>query len=110
HLNACCNAPFIQLVSSPEIDPRFCTSINYSFARMRNNTIELEDKFVNVEPGRLGKMVDFRQVNPNLTQFISIGGGSDDGVNSFSQMVRAAAHRKQFINSVVEFLNKNHLD
>lgn len=92
------------------LNANVCTHINYSFARLLNGTITLEDKFFSTDQAKLNKMVDFGKVNPTLTKLISIGGASDTGAGSFSAMVSTAASRKKFIASVVDFLKQYSLD
>lgn len=96
-----------------DINPHVCTHLNYAFALLQNNSIQLEDPKVdgsaNGGHDMIHRLVALRKHNPHLTVMISIGGWSE-GSTKYSEMARTAAGRKEFIDSVVQFLAKYDLD
>jgi len=87
-----------------DLNPNVCTHINFAFARLNQNKIEVSDS-----KNLIGKVNDLRKKNPHLTTLISLGGWGD-GSTKYSEMVRSAANRQTFVHSVVEFLKAHDLD
>jgi len=96
-----------------DINPNVCTHINYSFAKLQNNEITLEDADLDGSgsghQNMIKRTVALRQHNPHLTVMISIGGWGE-GSTKYSQMAATAANRKHFVDSAVKFLQQYDLD
>lgn len=77
---------------------------------MENNQIVLFDPKLDLTEEHMIERVDaLRKLNPSLSVLISIG-GFNEGSTKYSEMVRSAASRKTFVDSVVAFLKKYDLD
>jgi chitinase len=93
------------VLPSVEIDAAKLTRVNYAFANLKDNRLV---------PGypsdahNLGALLTLKQKSPTLTVLVSVGGWfwSD----KFSDMAVSQESRNLFIESAVEFLDRNHLD
>jgi chitinase len=90
--------------TTDDLNPNVCTHINFAFARLNANKIEVSDS-----QNLLAKLNDLRKRNPHLTTLISLGGWGD-GSTKYSEMVRSPVSRAVFVHSVVEFLKAHELD
>lgn len=102
------NAKFV----AEDINPNVCTHVNYAFAKLTNNSIQLEDPSLDgtsATSGMIHRTVALREKNPHLTVMISLGGWGE-GSTKYSQMAATAANRKHLVDSVVAFLQKYDLD
>lgn len=55
------------------------------------------------------RMVNLKNYSSNLKVLISIGGWNE-GSNKYSAMVSSASNRKEFVQSVLDFLHTHKLD
>jgi len=88
-----------------QIDAKALTRINYAFARIKDGRMVTgfpEDA------GNLATLTALRRENPALTVLISVGGWSWSG--EFSDAALTEESRRTFIESVVEFIDRYHLD
>ena len=74
-------------LSPLNIDPHLCTHIIIGFASVINCTINLGKNLSIYE-----KVVDLKQISPNLKVMVSVGGG--DNESSFPKMVSNHESRK----------------
>ena len=97
------------------IDSNTCTHLNYGFAKLVDNKIQLADTYLDPEnnndgaQGMYKRFNNLRNENPHLTTLISIGGWNEGSVK-YSKMAMNKSTRKIFIDSVVEFLQKHNFD
>jgi len=89
-----------------EIAAQKLTRINYAFANLQGGKIV--NGFPPAEDKNLAALVALKQVNPSLTVLASVGGWAWSG--NFSDMVITKESRSLFIASVVEYVNRYHLD
>lgn len=81
------------------------THINYAFAHVSDgNEVILHDPEA---PENIARLRALKAVNPDLKIIVSVGGWGADG---FSDSALTDASRKEFANSVVEFVQKHDLD
>ena len=93
------------LIQPGQIAAQKLTRINYAFANLQGGRIV--NGFTN-DDRNLAALVALRQENPSLTVLVSVGGWLWSG--NFSDMAVTKTSRDLFIESVVEFINRNHLD
>lgn len=62
------------ILDTSQLDADLCTHINAAFARIVNNTLELD----NVQINALKDVVDLKKKNQNLKVLISVGGAGND--------------------------------
>ncbi|CAH2056353.1 unnamed protein product, partial [Iphiclides podalirius] len=98
-----------------DMDPSLCTHMVYSFAGLDENTMGVKDldpgldadgKFENA--GYKG-LAAIKNGNPHLKVTVAIGGWNE-GSLKFSNMAATPTTRAQFIQSVLEFLEKYQFD
>lgn len=97
--------PQSHVLQPGEIAARELTRINYAFANIQDGRI------VAVNPAdapNLATLVALRQENPSLQILISVGGWLWSG--NFSDVALTPQSRSRFVDSVVEFLTRYHLD
>lgn len=97
--------PQSHVIQPGEIAARKLTRINYAFANIQDGRI------VAVNPAdapNLATLVALKQENPSLQVVISVGGWLWSG--GFSDVALTPASRSRFIDSVVEFVDRYHLD
>lgn len=97
--------PRDQLIEPGEIAARKLTRINYAFALIQNGRIVTESP---VDAPNLGTLVALKQENPSLQVLVSVGGWLGSGNFSDASLTRES--RSQFIDSVVAFIERYHLD
>jgi chitinase len=97
--------PRDQLIEPAEIKTRELTRINYAFALIKAGRMVTESP---VDEPNFATLVALRQDNPNLRVLVSVGGWLGSGGFSDASLTRES--RTQFIDSVVAFLSKYHLD
>lgn len=93
------------LIQPGQIAAQKLTRINYAFANLQGGRIV--NGFTN-DDRNLAALVALKQENPSLTVLVSVGGWLWSG--NFSDMALTKPSRNLFIESVVEFINRNHLD
>jgi chitinase len=92
-------------VAVGSIDAAHLTRINYAFANIKNGLIV--DGFDH-EAQNLAALVALKQRNPRLQVLVSVGGWAWSG--GFSDMALTPASRSAFIDSVMAYLTRYHLD
>ena len=93
------------LIQPGQIAAQKLTRINYAFANLQGGRIV--NGFTD-DDRNLAALVALKQENPSLTVLVSVGGWLWSG--NFSDMALTKTSRDLFIESVVEFINRNHLD
>jgi len=93
------------LIQPGQIAAQKLTRINYAFANLQGGRIV--NGFTN-DDRNLAALVALKQENPSLTVLVSVGGWLWSG--NFSDIALTKTSRDLFIESVVEFINRNHLD
>ena len=93
------------LIQPGQIAAQKLTRINYAFANLQGGRIV--NGFTD-DDRNLAALVALKQENPSLTVLVSVGGWLWSG--NFSDMAVTKTSRDLFIESVVEFINRNHLD
>jgi chitinase len=88
-----------------EIDARKLTRINYAFANLQGGRIVSEYPS---DGDNLAALLALKRQNPALTVLVSVGGWLWSG--NFSDMALTKDSRKIFVESVVEFVDRNNLD
>jgi chitinase len=93
------------VLPSVEIDAAKLTRVNYAFVNLKDG--RLVPGYPSDEDN-LAALLRLKQKNRELTVLVSVGGwlGSD----KFSDMAVSRESRRLFIESAVEFLDRNHLD
>lgn len=81
----------------------------YSFAILNKNKINFSDENSDINNNLYKKFNDLRDKNPHLTTMISIGGWSD-GSTKYSLMAMNDSSRKEFVESVIDFLETHNFD
>ena len=94
-----------ELIKPGQIDAAKLTRINYAFALIKHGKIAYSDK---ADEQNLATLVALKSANPSLKVLISVGGWLGSG--KFSDMALTSKSRSVFIDSAVEFLEKNQLD
>ncbi|XP_076166262.1 chitotriosidase-1-like [Ptiloglossa arizonensis] len=97
-----------------DIDPRLCTHLIYSFTGLNTDgTIKILDPWADLANGggKAGydKFNALRQLNPAVKTMIAIGGWNE-GSTKYSQVAANVALRAQFVQNVVQFLQKYNFD
>ena len=93
------------LIQPGQIAAQKLTRINYAFANLQGGRIV--NGFTD-DDRNLAALVALKQENPSLTVLVSVGGWLWSG--NFSDIALTKTSRDLFIESVVEFINRNHLD
>ncbi|OWR48578.1 hypothetical protein KGM_206219 [Danaus plexippus plexippus] len=98
-----------------DLDPSLCTHLVYSFAVLDEKTNEIKSSDVGLDVenkdttvGYKG-FVDLKKKNPHLKVTLCIGGWNE-GSQKFSLMAKSPHSRKQFIQSVIKFLQTYNFD
>lgn len=95
---------------TPEnIDPHSCTHLVYSFAKLDGNKINVSNYERDIEREMYKKFNDLKNKNPHLKTMIGIGGWSEESAK-YSKMTKNIKTRKEFINSVTEFIFTHKFD
>lgn len=81
------------------------TRINYAFANIKDGRIVTGDP---VDAANFATLVGLKQQNPSLKILVSVGGWIWSG--NFSDAVLTRESRARFIDSVVDFIERYHLD
>ena len=97
--------PQHQVIQPGEIAAGKLTRINYAFANLQGGKIV--NGFADDEQN-IPALVALKKENPSLTVLVSVGGWLWSG--NFSDMALTRDSREVFIDSVVAFLDKYHLD
>lgn len=99
-----------------DIDVTKCTHVMYGFAKIDEYkyTIEVFDPYQDDSANPWDKrgyerFNNLRKQNPNLSTLISLGGWYE-GSEKYSDMARNPTYRKNFVESVVAFLQKYDFD
>ncbi|KAF6036173.1 Cht3 [Bugula neritina] len=92
-----------------DIDPTLCTHILYSFTLVRDNKLTIHDDWLDVQTGYFNQVIDMKKLIPSVKVMVAIGGWNNGGT-PFSVMVKTANSRRQFIDSVLEFLKQYKFD
>ncbi|PSN52638.1 hypothetical protein C0J52_08812 [Blattella germanica] len=97
--------------SSLDLDPFACTHLVYAFATLdpHSYTIMPQDEEYDIVKGGYRAMIGLKRVNPQLKILISVGGWVE-GSHKFSQMASSALVRREFIRSVIHFLDAHGFD
>ena len=93
------------VLPSVEIDAGKLTRVNYAFANLKDS------RMVPGYPSdadNLAALLTLKQKSPTLTVLVSVGGWLRS--DKFSDMAVSQESRSLFIESAVEFLDRNHLD
>jgi chitinase len=97
--------------SVKDIDANMCTHVIYSFAGLdpKTNAIKSLDPEIDIEKGAYKEAVELKIKNPDLKVMIAIGGWNE-GAKNYSKMASTKASRDQFVQSVMDFLEKHNFD
>ncbi|XP_076166260.1 chitotriosidase-1-like [Ptiloglossa arizonensis] len=106
--------PGIGAFQPTDIDPRLCTHLIYAFAGLNTDgSIKVLDAWADLPDGGgkagYNKFNALRQSNPALKTMIAIG-GSNQASSTFSQVAANAGVRSQFVQNVVQFLQRYNFD
>jgi chitinase len=97
--------PQEQAIAPGSIDAAHLTRINYAFADLKNGRIV---EGFDHEAQNLAALVALKRQNPRLQVLASVGGWGGSG--GFSAMALTAASRSVFIDSVMAYIARHHLD
>uniref|UniRef100_A0ABD2XP93 GH18 domain-containing protein n=1 Tax=Trichogramma kaykai TaxID=54128 RepID=A0ABD2XP93_9HYME len=92
-----------------DIKPEYCTHLIYSFAGLNGTSFQIKSldpwADLNDHNGKDGyrKLTQLRYQQPGLKVSLAVGGWNE-GSSNYSEMARHPAHRRRFVNSVVDFL------
>ena len=92
-------------IAPDSIDATHLTRINYAFANIKDGRIV---EGFQQEAQSLAALVALKQRNPRLQVLVSVGGWSWSG--GFSEMALTPESRSAFIDSVMAYLSRYHLD
>ncbi|XP_063232762.1 probable chitinase 10 [Bacillus rossius redtenbacheri] len=94
-----------------DLDPNSCTHLIYAFATLDPHyyVIIPQDDEYDITKGGYRLLLGMKQANPDLKVMISIGGWVE-GTRKFSQMAGSAYNRREFIRSVIQFLDRHGFD
>ncbi len=98
-----------------DIDPSLCTHLIYSFAGLDGDTDEIKslDPWMDLEDNYalqgFRKATDLKYAYPHLKVTLAIGGWNE-GSKKYSAMVADRNKRRNFVNSVVSFLQEHNFD
>nr|CAD7402605.1 unnamed protein product [Timema poppensis] len=103
--------------TSKDLDPFACTHLIYAFATLDPHSFVIvpQDEDYDIVKGRYctsggyRSVLGMKRVNPSLKILISIGGWVE-GTRKFSQMAGSAYNRREFIRSVLQFLDMYDFD
>lgn len=84
-----------------KLDANLCTHINVAFARVENNSLQLD----NVQIKAIQEVVDLKRQNEKLKVLVSVGGAGDD--MGFPDMVLDHQNRKTLVSCLFYRLNSN---
>lgn len=92
------------------INPFLCTHLIYAFAGLdHNHKIKSLDPTTDVAHHAYERFNKLKTTNPALKTLISIGGWNE-GSLKFSSLASSPSSRKDFVTSVVHFVNKYNFD
>jgi chitinase len=97
--------PQNNLIQPGEIAAKKLTRINYAFANLQAG--QIVNGFA-ADEKNIAALVALKHENPSLTVLVSVGGWLWSG--NFSDMAFTKRSRSRFIESVVEFVDRNKLD
>jgi chitinase len=92
-------------LDAAQVNARAVTRINYAFANIENGRMVMGFKH---DAENFATLDGLRKENPQLTVLISVGGWLWSG--GFSDVALTAESRAAFIDSVMDFLGRYHLD
>lgn len=95
--------------SPQDLDPFSCTHVVYASASIEPHTYRIEprDEEFDVVQGGYRSITGLKRINPELKVLISVGGES---AHRFSQLVNSATKRRDFLRSLVAFMEKYDFD
>jgi chitinase len=88
-----------------QIDARSLDRINYAFANAKDGRVVAGSQ---ADTQNLALLVALKKDNPSLQILIAVGGWLGSG--DFSDIALTAQSRKIFVDSVMDFIARNHLD
>jgi len=96
------------------VDPFLCTHIIYTFAGLGyDNRIRSLDPWNDLKDnygkGAFERFTNLKKINPKLKTMLAIGGWNEGSIK-YSGMAASPASRKDFVDSVLEFLAKYDFD
>ncbi|XP_048487394.1 probable chitinase 2 [Plutella xylostella] len=96
------------------INPHLCTHLIYTFVGLnQDGSIAILDPYLDLSDnwgrGNIPKFAELKSQNPNLKTMIAVGGWNE-GSGKYSTMANDPQLRQNFVNSVVENLQKFNLD
>ncbi|CAG9573360.1 unnamed protein product [Danaus chrysippus] len=100
---------------SSDLDLSLCTHIVYSFAVLDENTNEIKSSDAGLDIENKDEtvgykaFVDLKKQNPHLKVTLCVGGWNE-GSRKYSKMARGPNSRKQFIQSVITYLQTYNFD
>lgn len=95
-----------------DINPHFCTHINYAFAVLDDQslTIKVHDSWADVDNRFLKRFVALREKNPKLKIILALGGWNDSAGDKYSRLVNSASARRKFVKHAIAFLDSYGFD
>ncbi|XP_059479869.1 probable chitinase 10 [Neocloeon triangulifer] len=94
-----------------EFNPFACTHLIYAFASLDPHTLKIvpQDEEFDIVKGGYKAVMQLKEVNPSLKVMVSVGGWVE-AARRFSEMASSASSRREFIRSVVHFLDEHNFD
>lgn len=96
-----------------DVDPFMCTHVVFAFAKLNQNSeispYEWNDESTGETKGMYERTIALKELNPDLKVLIGTGGWNH-GSGPFSRMVHDNKLRRNFVLSVVDFLNTHRFD
>ncbi|GLV44511.1 Chitinase 10 [Carabus blaptoides fortunei] len=91
-----------------DLNPHMCTHVVYAFATIDPHGYGLmpHDHEYDVVKGGFRAVTGLKRANPELKILISIGDDRQEGAHKYSNMVSTASRRREFIRSVIQFLEE----
>lgn len=104
--------PGIGQFNPTDIDPKLCTHIVYTFVGIyTDGRVYVLDSWNDLPSGKngFGKFTSLRQLNPNVTVLVGMGGWNE-GSYKYSQVAGNPAVRAKFVQNMVAFLKMYNFD
>ncbi|KAI1301456.1 Chitotriosidase-1 [Halotydeus destructor] len=95
-----------------DMNPYFCTHINYAFAVLDGEslTIKIHDSWADEDNNFMKRVVGLKEKNGRLKVLLAIGGWNDSEGDKYSRLVASPASRRKFIVHALHFVAKYGFD
>lgn len=94
------------------INPYYCTHINYGFALLDANTltIKVHDFWSDINNRFYQRVINLKKKNTKLKVLLSVGGWTESADDKYSRLANDRTARANFIRNAITFLTKHKFD